>query len=146
MWVDQTNAAEVLVAQMGAIKAGVTVVTFDEKESIDALNATLKDSQAKGFMFSPATLISQEENKTITRESFLHKLMPELHSLYPGDELALQNYPHLKQIIQLGHNSIRGVIKYKDAMVYANPRLTSQQIPENNTQDIAYATYQGGKE
>jgi len=25
--------------------------------------------------------------------------MPELHDLYPGDELALKNYPHLKQII-----------------------------------------------
>jgi hypothetical protein len=38
---------------MGAIKAGVTIVTFDEKDNLDALNQTLKDSGAKGFLFSP---------------------------------------------------------------------------------------------
>jgi hypothetical protein len=38
---------------MGAFKAGVTVVTFDEKESIDALNQALKDSGSRGLMFSP---------------------------------------------------------------------------------------------
>ena len=43
---------------MGAIKAGVTLVTFDEKDNIDALNETLKESGAKGMMFSPQTVIS----------------------------------------------------------------------------------------
>ena len=38
---------------MGAMKAGVAVVTFSEKDNIDALNQTLKDSGAKGLMFSP---------------------------------------------------------------------------------------------
>ena len=38
---------------MGAIKAGVTLVAFDEKDSIEALNDTLKDSGARGVMFSP---------------------------------------------------------------------------------------------
>jgi hypothetical protein len=38
---------------MGAIKAGVTIVTFDEKDSVDALNQTLQDSGAKGLLFSP---------------------------------------------------------------------------------------------
>jgi acyl-CoA synthetase (AMP-forming)/AMP-acid ligase II len=33
VWADQTNSAELLVAQVGAIKAGVTVVTFDEKDN-----------------------------------------------------------------------------------------------------------------
>jgi hypothetical protein len=51
--------------------------------------------------------------------------MPELHSLYPGDELNLKAYPHLKQIIQLGHTTIRGVIKFKDSMVYANPKISN---------------------
>jgi hypothetical protein len=61
--------------------------------------------------------------------------MPELHSLYPGDELQLKNYPNLRQIVQLGHTSIRGVIKFKDAMVYANPRTSTLEIPENSTSD-----------
>ena len=53
LWADQTNSAELLVAQMGAFKAGVSIVTFDEKESVDALNHALKDSGARGFLFSP---------------------------------------------------------------------------------------------
>lgn len=72
--------------------------------------------------------------------------MPELHNLYPGDELQLKNYPNLKQIIQLGHTTIRGVIKYKDAMVYANPSLSLYQIPENHESDLAFSTYKNGKE
>jgi len=40
---------------MGAIKAGVTIVTFSEKESIDALHQALKDSDSKGLIFSPGT-------------------------------------------------------------------------------------------
>lgn len=84
--------------QMGAFKAGVSVVTFDEKENIDALNQTLKESGARGFMLSPQTVVSHDaQNQTdVNRQSFLQKLMPELHSLYPGDELKLKAYPHLK--------------------------------------------------
>ena len=40
---------------MGAIKAGVTVVTFDEKENQDALDTALGSSNAKGLIFSPST-------------------------------------------------------------------------------------------
>jgi hypothetical protein len=72
--------------------------------------------------------------------------MPELHNLYPGDELSLKNYPNLKQIIQLGHTSIRGVIKFKDAMVYANPKFSNYEIPENSASDLAFQTYQNGKQ
>jgi hypothetical protein len=46
---------------MGAFKAGVSIVTFNEKESIDALNQTLKDSGARGIMFSPSTVVSHDE-------------------------------------------------------------------------------------
>lgn len=46
---------------MGAFKAGVSIVTFEEKESIDALNQTLKDSGARGFLFSPQTIVSRDE-------------------------------------------------------------------------------------
>ena len=72
--------------------------------------------------------------------------MPELEALYPGDELALRNYPNLKQIIQLGHSTIRGVIKFKDAMVYATPSSTTYEIPENSSSDAAFSAYQNGKE
>lgn len=83
---------------MGAFKAGVSIVTFDEKENIDALTHALKDSGARGFLFSPQTEISndKETHQHVTRQTFLQKLMPELHSLYPGDELNLKAFPHLK--------------------------------------------------
>ena len=79
---------------MGAIKAGVSVVAFYEKESLDALNDTLKNSHCKGLLFSPSTEIEAEEGAT--RESFLRKLVPDLEKLYPGDPLQLEAYPHLK--------------------------------------------------
>ena len=81
---------------MGASKAGVTVVTFSEKESCDALHSALKDSGARGLLFSPSTPTSEDGN---TRAEFVHKLMPELDSMYPGDALNLGSYPMLKQII-----------------------------------------------
>lgn len=43
---------------MGAAKAGVTVVTFDEKNSHEALDQTLRDSGARGLFFSPNTAVN----------------------------------------------------------------------------------------
>lgn len=60
---------------MGASKAGVTVVTFSEKENCDALHSALKDSGARGLLFSPATEVSEDGT---TRTDFVNKLMPEL--------------------------------------------------------------------
>lgn len=74
---------------MGAAKAGVTVVTFEEKENADALHSALKDSGARGLYFSPATEVSEGKS----RESVLYDLMPELENLYPGDALNLGAYP-----------------------------------------------------
>jgi len=44
LYVDQTFSAESLVTQIGAIKAGVSVVTFDEKDNVDALDSALASS------------------------------------------------------------------------------------------------------
>jgi hypothetical protein len=66
-----------------------------------------------------------------TRASLVHQLMPELQSMYFGDELNLKKYPHLKQIVQTGFKAIRGVNMYKDLTVYATPSMSSKQIPVN---------------
>ena len=50
---DQTSGAESLVAAMGAMKAGVRIVTFAEKDSVDALDATIQATKAKGILFEP---------------------------------------------------------------------------------------------
>jgi len=110
---------------MGAAKAGVSVVTFSEKNDMDALHHALRDSGARGLVFSPST----ETNEGGNRAEFVNKLMPELNSLYPGDAFKLKSYPLLKQIVQTGHANMRGVIKYKDALVYANTALSGFSLP-----------------
>lgn len=107
---------------MGAFKAGVQVVTFAEKDNIDALDHALRSSKAKGLIFSPDTQTGENQ----TRASFLTKLMPELKSMYFGDELNLKNYPNLKNIVQTGFKAIRGVNMFKDLTVYATPNYSSR--------------------
>ena len=63
LWVDQNNSAEILTAQMGAAKAGVSVVVFEEKDSKDAFHTALKQSGAKGLVFSPATNVDEETTR-----------------------------------------------------------------------------------
>ena len=50
------------ILQLGALKAGVSIVTFDEKDNIDAVHHALSNSDARGLLFSPQTVISKEEN------------------------------------------------------------------------------------
>ena len=52
---------------MGAAKAGVTCVTFSEKDDMDALHSALKDSGARGLYFSPSTPIDGD----VTRKTYL---------------------------------------------------------------------------
>lgn len=67
LYIDQTYSTESLVSQMGAIKAGVSVVTFDEKDSGEAFDHALATSKARGLIFSPATEAENGE----TRLTFL---------------------------------------------------------------------------
>ena len=129
LWMDQNNSAEIIVAQMGAAKSGVSVVTFSEKDSCDAFHETLKASNAKGLYFSPSTSNADKS----TRLTYLQKLMPELDSYYPGDELKLSNYPNLKNIVQTGHKNIRGTLKFKDSLVFANASMSPFSLPTNES-------------
>ena len=95
LYCDQTNSAEVLVSQMGAIKAGVAVVTFDEKDDCDALDNALSNSKARGLILSPGT----EAAEGSTRLSYLQKLMPELANMRAGQELSVGRYPSLKHVV-----------------------------------------------
>jgi hypothetical protein len=45
---------------MGAAKAGVTCVVFSEKDDSDAFHMALKDSGARGLLFSPSTVADEE--------------------------------------------------------------------------------------
>ena len=45
---------------MGAAKAGVSIVTFEEKNSKDSLHEALRNSGARGLLFSPSTQVDDE--------------------------------------------------------------------------------------
>ena len=96
LWVDRASNAECIVSQIGAAKAGVTCVSFDERDSQDALDHALRTSGAKGLIFSANAPVADTQN---TRVDLLNNLMPSLNSMYPGDELNLAEYPHLQHII-----------------------------------------------
>lgn len=144
MYVDQHNSAESLVLQMGAIKAGVSLVSFAEKESQDALDHALSSSNAKGLVFSPSTQTGEDVGTT--RQTFLKSLMPELDSMYAGQELDLSRYPHLRHVVQTGFSNIRGVNMFKDVAVYANPQVSNYSIPENSADDVTHICLRDGKE
>ena len=99
---DSTNSAEIATAQVGAIKAGVKIVTVDENDSVDDVSKALSDSKSKGFLFSPTTL-DDEGNK---RANQVHSLIPELDSFYPGDAFECEAFPHLEHLIHTGHKTI----------------------------------------
>jgi hypothetical protein len=126
---------------MGASKAGVTVVTFNEKDSSDSFSNALRESGAKGLVFSPKT-----EAGSQSRQEILQNLMPELNSLYPGDEIKVNAFPQLKQIIQTAHSNIRGVIKFKDALVYANTSMSGFSLPQNEASVSLFECYRGGRQ
>lgn len=72
--------------------------------------------------------------------------MPELESLYPGDAIKLSAYPDLKQIIQTGHSNVRGVIKFKDSLVFANSSLSGFSLPQNSSNATLFECYKDGRE
>ena len=98
----------------------------------------LRDSGARGVFFSPSTVANEAGE---TRQTFLQKLLPELDKLYPGDSLNLSSYPHLKQVVQTGHHNMRGVIKFKDALVYADARMSGFSLPQNSSDAQLFECY-----
>jgi hypothetical protein len=70
--------------------------------------------------------------------------MPELNNLYPGDELNLRSFPNLKQIVQTDHSNIRGIIKFKDSLVYANTSMSGFSLPQNDSSSTLYECYRNG--
>jgi len=141
LYADQTSSAEQLVAQVGAMKAGVSIVTFAEKESQDALDHALASTSAKGLIFAP----DADAGNNQTRNDFVQNLMPELRTMYFGDSLSVKRYPHLQNLVQTGFKAIRGVNMFKDLTVYASPQYSPVQIPVNNADDVALINLKNGQ-
>jgi len=143
LWIDRANNAECIVSQMGAAKAGVTCVSFDERDSQDALDHALRHSNAKGLIFSSNASVTDTDK---TRMDLVHNLMPELKNMYAGDELDMANYPHLQHLVQTGHQAIRGVNRWKDVAVYTGPASSNFSMPENHPDDVLQVVLKDGSE
>lgn len=142
VWVDRTRAAESIVAQLGAYKTGVEVVTFDEANSQDALHHALDSTAAKGLLFTP-----QSQNpEGLTRHNMLSNLMPQLERTYLGEELNINGYPHLNHIIQTGHGHLPGINRFKDVAVYTSPNASTYTIPENDPTARCITVLKNGQE
>ena len=141
LWVDKTNQAELATAQVGAMKAGLTVVTIDENDSIEDVSRTLSETEASGIIFSPTTLDSNKEK----RANSLYEILPELGSMYPGDEFESARFASLKHVIQTSQKTIRGTTKFKENMLYTKKAQTNYRIPGTSAEHIAVECYKQGE-
>ena len=141
LWVDDEHSAEVAVAQIGALKAGVSIISVDSKDSINHIGDTLDHSRAKGLLFSPHTKIDQNNQ----RANLLLELMPELIDHTSGQSLKVNNFPSLKNIIHTGHSTIRGTSKFKENMLYTNSNISTLRLPGTNGYAKAFEYYSKGE-
>ena len=139
LWVDDEHSAELAVAQIGAIKAGVSIVAVDSKDQINHIGDTLDESGANGILFSPHTKTSGEQ-----RANLLLELLPELIDHYPGEKLKVNNFPNLRNVMHTGHTSIRGTSKFKENMLYTKPSLTNLRLPGTDGRALAFQYYLKG--
>lgn len=72
--------------------------------------------------------------------------MPELEGMYAGDELKLTKYPNLKLVVQTGFTKMRGVNMFKDVAVYANPKMSTYEIPLNASDSLTHSYLKDGRE
>ena len=140
VWLDSTNSAEAATAQVGAIKAGMSVVTFDEGDSVSDVSSALKDSGARGLLFSPTTVDEHGEK----RANALHEHIPEIDSMYPGDEFSCAAFPELQHLIHTGHKTIHGMTKFKESMLYTKRRHTHQRIAGTSPETTVLECYRNG--
>lgn len=141
LWVDDENAAEVAVAQIGAIKAGVSIVSVSTHDEINHIGDALAQSGAQGLMFSPHTKVDGHNQ----RANLLLELMPELIDHRPGQNLNVDNFPELRNVIHTGHSTIRGTTKFKETLLYTKPNLTTLKLPGTTGDANAIEYYKEGE-
>ncbi|CAI2374099.1 unnamed protein product [Moneuplotes crassus] len=136
LWVDEESAAEVAVAHIGAIKAGVSVVSVNSNDEIHHIRDTLYQSGAHGILFSPHTSVDARTQ----RANLLLDLMPELIDHVPGQTLKVGDFPELRHVIHTGHSTIRGTSKFKETLLYAKSEQTNLKLP-GTTGDVSAVEY-----
>jgi hypothetical protein len=140
LWLDAEHSAEVAVAQVGALKAGVSIATVDANDEMHHVGEALEHSGAKGLLISPHTKSDGRQQ----RANLLLQLIPELADHFPGQKLSIDNFPNLSSILHTGHSTIRGTIKFKESLLYTEPSLTNLKIPGSSGDNLALEFYEKG--
>lgn len=126
LWIGNNHTSEICAAQIGAAKAGVTIVAASTGSEQD-IEKLIGDSQCTGILFSPNTKIGETKYSEIIR-----KLVPETAKTNRGAEWKSSKYPKLRHIIHTGFYSQPGTIKYKQLLLYASKNYNTVKLPEFN--------------
>eukprot|EP01116_Phalansterium_solitarium_P006269 TRINITY_DN18579_c0_g1_i1.p1 TRINITY_DN18579_c0_g1~~TRINITY_DN18579_c0_g1_i1.p1 ORF type:complete len:369 (-),score=83.78 TRINITY_DN18579_c0_g1_i1:172-1278(-) len=105
------NEVENLVTQIGAAKAGVTVVPLDPSLKLSDAIGQVKASGAEGFLYIP---------KVYPYEEFAGKtgLFPQMASWPAGAAWRDDSVPSLRHIIHTETGRKPGQLSYRDLLVY----------------------------
>lgn len=133
-WMDKSHVTESATAQIGCLKAGVTIVPYIG-DSVDGFLGAVEDSSAKAAIFSPNGRV--EGN--IKRAEAIQRELPELSLHYPGDPLTLGSFPALNALIQTGFYTIPGTLKFRDILVYANPFYRTKLLPQIDDSSLLFS-------
>jgi len=139
-WIDKAFPSEITIAQIALAKAGVSIVNCDIKDA-KQLDEALKDTEAKGVLFSPNTKYGDKK-----AEEILNEAIPGLKNIKQGDAVNLSSHPKLKHLVHVGFYSQPGTMKYRQLMVYGKQKfLTNKLSEEASEKDVLYYVKQDGK-
>lgn len=117
-WLTCKDFAESQVLYLACARAGIQVMQVAKDDVQSAL------SDAKGLVFSPWQMVGEEY-----RVDKVLELVPELSTTHHGSELHSKAFPTLKHVLQTGHSTIRGTLKFKQVPIFAKVERTSSVKP-----------------
>ena len=106
------NNAEWVVTQYATAKAGLVQVNINPAYRLSEVEYVLNKVECKA-------LVAAESFKTSDYMGMIRALAPEVEISDPG-ELTSRRLPHLKTLIRIGQNNIRGWYNFEDVPVMAS--------------------------
>ncbi|KAL4467248.1 hypothetical protein ABPG72_010055 [Tetrahymena utriculariae] len=122
LWVEKNHTSEITTAQVGAAKAGVTLVPI-YAHSAEELEKALNDTKAKGLLLSPNSKAGNSKYIEV-----VNKVIPELYNTGRGSTLKTK-FANLQHIIHTGFYTFPGTYKFRQIMVYASKNFNTLTLP-----------------
>lgn len=133
-WFDKTHVVESIVTQIGALKAGVTLVPVTTQSSASFFSA-VSEPGVRGAIFSPNGRV----DNNIKKSEVLQHNISELQTAYKGSSVKSKAYPKLDYLIQTGFYSIPGTFKFRDVLTYANPNFVNFSLNDIDETQTLYS-------